>query len=168
MIIISFRRTRTKFVKFMRCNPIAQLCLHFYVILFGQNRYYLIKIVFSIVHRFSYYFMFVIMEATKLFHWVKAIYLSTIFLLWLIVPLFAYHRRDIVLHPIHHEFIYYNTLYYNMRLYVYYWVLLLVASLYNCSFVIPLLAIYYHLWNVLYYPGHQSNKHHHRPVHYHL
>ena len=79
MIIISFRRTRTKFVKFMRCNPISQLCLHFYVILFGQNKYYLIRIVFSIVHRFSYYFMFVIMEATKLFHWVKAIYLSTIF-----------------------------------------------------------------------------------------
>ena len=94
MIIISFRRTRLKFVKFMRCNPIAQLCLHFYVILFGQNKYYLIKIVFFIVHRFSYYFMFVIMEATKLFHWVKAIYLSTIFLLWLIVPLFAYYRRD--------------------------------------------------------------------------
>ena len=128
MTIISFRRTRTKFVKFMRYNPIAQLCLHFYVILFGQNKYYLIKIVFSIVHRFSYYFMFVIMEATKLFHWVKAIYLSTIFLLWLIVPLFAYHRRDILLHPIHHEFIYCNILYYNMRLYVYYWVLLLVAS----------------------------------------
>ena len=145
MIIISFRRMRTKFVKFMRCNPIAQLCLHFYVILFGQNKYYLIRIVFSIVHRFSYYFMFVIMEATKLFHWVKAIYLSTIFLLWLIVPLFAYHRRDTLLHPIHHEFIYYNRLYYNMRLYVYYWVLLLVASLCNCSFVIPLLAIYYHL-----------------------
>ena len=145
MIIISFRRMRTKFVKFMRCNPIAQLCLHFYVILFGQNKYYLIRIVFSIVHRFSYYFMFVIMEATKLFHWVKAIYLSTIFLLWLIVPLFAYHRRDTLLHPIHHEFMYYNRLYYNMRLYVYYWVLLLVASLYNCSFVIPLLAIYYHL-----------------------
>ena len=145
MIIISFRRTRLKFVKFMRCNPIAQLCLHFYVILFGQNKYYLIKIVFFIVHRFSYYFMFVIMEATKLFHWVKAIYLSTIFLLWLIVPLFAYHRRDTLLHPIHHEFMYYNRLYYNMRLYVYYWVLLLVASLYNCSFVIPLLAIYYHL-----------------------
>ena len=128
MTIISFRRTRTKFVKFMRYNPIAQLCLHFYVILFGQNKYYLFKIVFSIVHRFSYYFMFVIMEATKLFHWVKAIYLSTIFLLWLIVPLFAYHRRDILLHPIHHEFIYCNILYYNMRLYVYYWVLLLVAS----------------------------------------
>ena len=128
MIIISLRRTRTKFVKFMRCNPIAQLCLHFYVILFGQNKYYLIKIVFSIVQRFSYYFMFVSMEATKLFHWVKAIYLSTIFLLWLIVPLFAYHRRDILLHPIHHEFIYCNILYYNMRLYVYYWVLLLVAS----------------------------------------
>ena len=145
MIIISFRRTRTKFVKFMRCNPIAQLCLYFYVTLFGQNKYYLIKIVFSIVHRFSYYFMFVIMEATKLFHWVKAIYLSTIFLLWLIVPLFAYHRRDTLLHPIHHEFMYYNRLYYNMRLYVYYWVLLLVASLCNCSFVIPLLAIYYHL-----------------------
>ena len=145
MIIISFRRMRTKFVKFMRCNPIAQLCLHFYVILFGQNKYYLFKIEFSIVHRFSYYFMFVIVEATKLFHWVKAIYLSTIFLLWLIVPLFAYHRRDTLLHPIHHEFIYYNRLYYNMRLYVYYWVLLLVASLCNCSFVIPLLAIYYHL-----------------------
>ena len=145
MIIIRFRRTRTKFVKFMRCNPIAQLCLHFYVILFGQNKYYLIRIVFSIVHRFSYYFMFVIMEATKLFHWVKAIYLSTIFLLWLIVPLFAYHRRDTLLHPIHHEFMYYNRLYYNMWLYVYYWVLLLVASLCNCSFVIPLLAIYYHL-----------------------
>ena len=145
MVIIGFRRTRTKFVKFMRYNPIAQLCLHFYVILFGQNKYYLIKIVFSIVHRFSYYFMFVIMEATKLFHWVKAIYLSTIFLLWLIVPLFAYHRRDTLLHPIHHEFMYYNRLYYNMWLYVYYWVLLLVASLCNCSFVIPLLAIYYHL-----------------------
>ena len=145
MIIISFRRMRTKFVKFMRCNPIAQLCLHFYVILFGQNKYYLIRIVFSIVHRFSYYFMFVIIEATKLFHWVKAIYLSTIFLLWLIVPLFAYHRRDTLLHPIHHEFMYYNRLYYNMWLYVYYWVLLLVASLCNCSFVIPLLAIYYHL-----------------------
>ena len=146
MIIIRFRRTRTKFVKFMRYNPIAQLCLHFYVILFGQNKYYLIKIVFSIVHRFSYYFMFVIVEATKLFHWVKAIYFSTIFLLWLIAPLFAYHRRDTLLHPIHHEFMYYNRLYYNMRLYVYYWVLLLVASLYNCSFVIPLLlAIYYHL-----------------------
>ena len=145
MIIISFRRTRTKFVKFMRCNPIAQLCLHFYVILFGQNKYYFVKIVFSIVSRFSYHFMFVIMEATKLFHWVKAIYLSTIFLLWLIVPLFAYHRRDTLLHPTHHEFIYCNRLYYNMRLYVYYWVLLLVASLYNCSFVIPLLAIYYHL-----------------------
>ena len=146
MIIISFRRTRTKFVKFMRCNPIAQLCLHFYVILFGQNKYYLFKIVFSIVQRFSYYFMFVSVEATKLFHWVKAIYLSTIFLLWLIVPLFAYHRRHTLLHPTHHEFIYYNTLYYNMRLYVCYWVLLLVASLYNCSFVIPLLlAIYYHL-----------------------
>ena len=146
MIIIRFRRTRTKFVKFMRYNPIAQLCLHFYVFLFGQNKYYLIKIIFSIVHRFSYYFMFVIMEATKLFHWVKAIYLSTIFLLWLIVPLFAYHRRDTLLHPIHHEFMYYNRLYYNMRLYVYYWVLLLVASLCNCSFVIPLLlAIYYHL-----------------------
>ena len=146
MIIISFRRTRTKFVKFMRCNPIAQLCLHFYVILFGQNKYYLIKIVFSIVQRFSYYFMFVSMEATKLFHRVKAIYLSTIFLLWLIVPLFAYYRRDTLLHPIHHEFIYYNTLYYNMKLYVYYSVLLMVASLYNCSFVIPLLlAIYYHL-----------------------
>ena len=146
MIIISFRRTRLKFVKFMRCNPIAQLCLHFYVILFGQNKYYLIKIVFFIVHRFSYYFMFVIMEATKLFHWVKAIYLSTIFLLWLIVPLFAYYRRDTLLLPIHHEFIYYNTLYYNMKLYVYYSVLLMVASLYNCSFVIPLLlAIYYHL-----------------------
>ena len=145
MIIIRFRRMRTKFVKFTRCNPIAQLCLHFYVILFGQNKYYLIRIVFSIVHRFSYYFMFVIMEATKLFHWVKAIYLSTIFLLWLIVPLFAYHRRDTLLHPIHHEFMYYNRLYYIMRLYVYYWVLLLVASLYNCSFVIPLLAIYYHL-----------------------
>ena len=68
-------KTRVKF------NPIAQLCLHFYVILFGQNKYYLIKIVFSIVHRFSDYFMFVIVEATKLFHWVKAIYLSTIFLL---------------------------------------------------------------------------------------
>ena len=146
MTIISFRRTRTKFVKFMRYNPIAQLCLHFYVILFGQNKYYLFKIVFSIVHRFSYYFMFVIMEATKLFRWVKAIYLSTIFLLWLIVPLFAYHRRDTLLHPIHHEFIYCNILYYNMRLYVYYWVLLLVASIYNFSFVIPLLlAIYYHL-----------------------
>ena len=63
------------------------------------------------------------MEATKLFHWFIAIYLPTIgatitwlfsiniFLLWLIVPLFAYNNE--LLHPIQHE-LFHNNTYYNI------------------------------------------------------